>query len=154
MVCSVECTGICILWVLIDMEPPLHIKKHSLSAFWCGGAVPYWKALKKCGYLSTVHYKPPTTNKWKDRQQNNILWYNPPSSKNVSTNLGHRFLTLVNKHLPKDHKLKKIFNCTTIKISYTCMNSIKQIIDNHNKSILNSSKNINDTADNTNTKDT
>ena len=34
------------------------------------------------------------------------------------------------------------------------MNSIKQIMDNHNKSILNSSKNINDTADNTNTKDT
>ena len=34
------------------------------------------------------------------------------------------------------------------------MNNTKQIIDNHNKRILNSSKHINDTADNTNTKDT
>ena len=33
------------------------------------------------------------------------------------------------------------------------MNNTKQIIDNHNKCILNSSKHINDTADNTNTKD-
>ena len=32
------------------------------------------------------------------------------------------------------------------------MNNIKQVIDNHNKSILNSSKNINDTSDNANTK--
>ena len=66
---------------------------------------------------------------------------------------GHRFLTLLDKHLPKDLKLRKIFYRNTIKISYRCMNDTKQIIDNHNKRILNSSKHINDTADNTNTKD-
>ena len=33
------------------------------------------------------------------------------------------------------------------------MNNTKQIIDNHNKCIVNSSKHINDTIDNTNTKD-
>ena len=136
------------------MEPPLHIKKHSLSAFWCGGAVPYRKALKKCGYLSTVHYKPPTTNKWKDRQQNNILWYNPPFRKNFSTKIGHRFLTLIDKHFPKDRKLRKIFNCSTIKICHSCKNNTKQTIASHNKRNLNSSKHIDDTADNTNTKDT
>ena len=68
--------------------------------------------------------------------------------------MGHRFLALVDKHFLKDHKLRKIFNRNTIKISYSCMNNTKQIIDNHNKRILNSSKHINDTADNTNTKDT
>ena len=67
--------------------------------------------------------------------------------------MGHRFLALVDKHFLKDHKLRKIFNRNTIKISYSCMNNTKQIIDNHNKCILNSSKHINDTADNTNTKD-
>ena len=67
--------------------------------------------------------------------------------------MGHRFLVLVDKHFLKDHKLRKIFNRNTIKISYSCMNNTKQIIDNHNKRILNSSKHINDTADNTNTKD-
>ena len=35
----------------------------------------------------------------------------PYSTKiSVSTNTGHRFLALVDKHLPKDHKLRKIFN--------------------------------------------
>ena len=33
----------------------------------------------------------------------------------------------------------KIFNRNTIKISYSCMNNTKQIIDNHNKRILHSS---------------
>jgi len=80
--------------------------------------------------------------------RNNILWYNPPFSKNVNTNIGHRFLSLVDKHFPKDHKLRKIFSRNTIKISYSCMNNTKQIIDNHNKCILNSSKHGDETADN------
>ena len=87
------------------------------------------------------------TAKWKNRQRNNILWYNLPFSKNVNTKIIHRFLTLVDKHFPKDHKLRKIFNRNTIKISYSCMNSTKQINDNHNKQILNSSKHIDKSAD-------
>ena len=51
-----------------------------------------------CGYRYTLHYEPPTTNKRKNRQQNKILWYNPPFSRNVSTNIAHRFLALVGKH--------------------------------------------------------
>ena len=79
----------------------------------------------------------------------NILWYNPPFRKNVSTNIGHRFLTLVDKHFAKDHKLRKIFNRNTITISYSCMNNTKQIIDNHNKRILKLSEHIDETANNT-----
>ena len=136
------------------MEPPLHIKKHSSSAFWYGGAAPYQKALDKCGYQSTLYYEPPTTNKWKDSQQNNILWYNQPLSKNVSTNIRHRFLAIIDKQFPKDHKLWRIFNHNTIKICYSYMNNTKRTIDNCNKRILNSSKHFNDTTDNTNAKDT
>ena len=111
-------------------------------------APPYQKALDESGYHYTLHYEPVTTAKRKNRQRNNILWYNPPFSKNVNTNIGHKFLTLVDKHFPRDHKLRKIFNRNTIKISYSCMNNTKQIIDNHNKRILNSSKHANETADN------
>ena len=68
----------------------------------------------------------------------NIIWYNPPFSKNVSTNIGQKFLSLIDKCFPKDHKLRKILNRNTIKISYSCMNNTKQIIDNNNKRILNS----------------
>ena len=67
---------------------------------------------------------------------------------NVSTNIGHRFLTLVDKHFPKDHKLRKIFNRNTIKISYSCMNNTKQIIDNHNKCTLNPPVHTDKTANN------
>ena len=51
------------------------------------------------------------------------LMYNPPFSKNVKPNIAHRFLTLDNKHFPKDHKLRKILNRNTVKISYSCMNN-------------------------------
>ena len=56
------------------------------------------------------------------------------------------FLALVDKHFPNDHKLRKIFNRNTIKISYSCMNNTKQIIDNHNKRILTASTQIDNTA--------
>ena len=113
-------------------------------------APPYQKALDESGYHYPLHYEPIMNAKRKNRQRNNILWYNPPFSKNVNTNIGHRFLTLVDKHFPKDQKLRKIFNCNTIKISYSCMNNTNQIINNHNKHILNSSKHTDKSADNTN----
>ena len=77
----------------------------------------------KFGYRYILHYEPSTTNKWKIKQRNNTLWYNPAFSKKVSTNIGHRFLVLVEKHLPEE-----IFNRNVIKISDNCMNSTKQII--------------------------
>ena len=71
---------------------------------------------------------------------------NPPFKKNTSTNIGHKFLALVDKHFPKDDKLRKILKLNTIKISYSCMNNTKQIIDNHNKRILTASIQIDNTA--------
>ncbi len=111
-------------------------------------APPYQKALDDSGYHYTLEYKPATTTNRRNRQRNNILWYNPPYSKNVSTNIGHKFLTLVDKHFPVNNPLRKIFNRNTIKLSYSCMNSTKQIINNHNKHITNSKQpsNSNNTA--------
>ena len=125
---------------------------HLLSAFWHGAAPPYQKALDECFLIwrggpisiSTLRMQilvhsilPPTTNEQKSRQRNNILWYNPPFSKNVSTDIGRQFFALIDKHFPKDHKLRRIFNHNTIKISYSCMNSTKQVTDTHKKCILN-----------------
>ena len=74
--------------------------------------------------------------KRKNRKRQNILCFNPPFSKNVTTNIGDKFLNLLNRCFPKNHKLRKIFNRNTVKISYRCMSNTKQIIDNHNKKIL------------------
>ena len=106
-------------------------------------APSYQKALDESGYRYTLHFQPNAPTKRKNRQRNNILWYNPSFSENVSTNIGHRFQALVDNHFPRDHKFRKIFNRNTIKISYNCINNTKQIINNHNKRILNSSGHTN-----------
>jgi len=88
------------------------------KAFFDQAAPPYQKALDKSGYHYTLQYEPAKVSKRKNGQRNNILLYNPPFSKNTSTNIGHKFFGLVDKHFPNDHKLRKIFNRNTIKISY------------------------------------
>ena len=72
------------------------ITKVNFKGIWKGYAFKvdlcYKKALDECRYRYTLHYEPPTTDKRKNRQRNIILWYNPPFSKNISTNIGHSSL--------------------------------------------------------------
>ena len=71
------------------------------------------------------------------KKKRNIIWFNPPYSKNVKTNIGKTFLQLLSKHFPKDHQMHKIFNKNTVKDSYSCMSNISSILSTHNKNILN-----------------
>lgn len=57
-------------------------------------------------------------------------------SKNVKSNIGRKFINLIDRYFPAGHKLKKIFNRNTLKLSYSCMPNVKQIIDGHNKTTL------------------
>ena len=66
----------------------------------------------------------------------NIIWFNPPYSKLLKTNIGKYFFRLLNKHFPPGHKLYKVFNNNTLKLSYSCMSNLKAKIDGHNKKIL------------------
>ena len=100
-------------------------------------APAYQKALDESGYNYKLTFEPPVeNNRRKNRPRNDILWYNPPFSKNVNTNIGQRFLSLINRCFHKDHSLRKIFNKNKVKISYSCMPNIKQTIDNQNKQKL------------------
>ena len=54
-----------------------------------------------------------------NRRRKNIVWFNPPHSENVETNIGHEFLNLITKHFPKHHWLHKICNKNNGKISYS-----------------------------------
>ena len=67
-----------------------------------------------------------------------IIWFNPLYSSNVSTNIGKSFLTFLDRHFPKSHKLHKIFNRNNVKISYSSMPNFGSIINSHNKKIINS----------------
>ena len=70
------------------------------------------------------------------KEKRNVIWFNPPCSKNVKTNIGKTFLQLLSKHFPKEHQMNKICNKNTVKISYSCMNNISSILSTHNKNIL------------------
>ena len=96
----------------------------------------YQQALNDAGYKHNLTYTKPTSSKPRNRQRKNILWFNPPFSKSVTTNLGKSFLDLVKKNFPVNSKLSKIFNRNTLKLSYSTMDSIAQNIGSHNKALL------------------
>ena len=72
----------------------------------------------------------------KKKRKRKIIWFNPPYSSTVKTNVGKLFLKLVKQHFPKGHKLHKIFNKNTIKVSYSCLKNMGSVLSRHNKKTL------------------
>ena len=99
------------------------------------------KALKERGFTDELKYLPSEVqelwNKNRKERKRKIIWFNPPYSKNVKTNVGKVFLKLLKRHFPTSHVLLKVFNKSTVKISYSCMENINPVISSHNKNILN-----------------
>ena len=48
------------------------------------------------------------------------------------------FLNLLDKHFHKEHKLNKIFNQNSVKVSYGCTRNIEHKVKNHNRKITES----------------
>ena len=97
-------------------------------------AIYYEKYLKNSGYKTKLQYQQPKENNQnKKKRKRNIIWFNPPYSKSVKTNIGRIFIKLISKHFPPNHKFVKIFNKNTIKLSYSCMPNIRSKINGHNK---------------------
>jgi len=104
--------------------------------------------LKTSGYKETLLYdkdKQPAPRR--RNRQRNIIWYNPPFSKNVKTNIGKTFLKLISKHFPNQHKYHSLFNKNNIKVSYSCMDNMKSIINKHNKKVINTANQDSATTD-------
>ena len=100
----------------------------------------YNAALENASYTERVNYcSRINENKPSRNRKRNIIWYNPPCNKCVSTNIGCMFLNLLDKHFNKEHKLNKIFNQNRIKLSHSCTRNIEHIIKNHNRRITESS---------------
>ena len=96
----------------------------------------YQEALDKSGYKHQLTYKPSPNSAGRRKRGRKIIWYNPPYSRSVETNIGKEFLRLLDTHFPRHHQLHKIFNRNTVKVSYGCMPSIQASINVHNKKIL------------------
>ena len=102
----------------------------------------YENAIKESGFnekLSYCQVNGPNTEARKKRRRN-IIWFNPPYSENVTSNIGRTFLNLVSRHFPKGNPLNKIFNKNSVKVSYSCTRNVNSIISSHNQKILNPSK--------------
>ena len=99
-------------------------------------AVPlYQTALSQAGYDHKLEYsEPPKVVKRKRKKE--IIWFNPPFSMQLKTNVGRKFLGLIDKHFPKGHILYPLINRYRVKLSYRCLPNMGAIISQHNKKIL------------------
>ena len=71
--------------------------------------VEYENALENSEYHSiNLNYTQITENPPKHNRSRNIIWFNPPHSQNVITNVAKRFLNLLDHYFPKSNKL---LNC-------------------------------------------
>ena len=92
-------------------------------------------ALKDSGHFSSVSYNSNTQNARRNRNRK-VIWFSPPYSQNVKTNIGKLLMKLVRKHFPKNNKYHKIFNLNTLKLGYCCTNNVGNIIKQHNSKVL------------------
>ena len=82
--------------------------------------VGYENTLENSGYSSiNLSYTQTRENQPKHNRSRKI-WFNPPYSQNVITNVAKRFLNLLDHHFPKSNKMHKIFNRNKVKIRYSC----------------------------------
>ena len=66
--------------------------------------------------------------------------FNPPYSANVKTKVGKLLMRLTDKHFPSHHKSHKLLNHNNVKLSYSCLPSMKNVIQKHNSKIMENPK--------------
>ena len=122
----------------------------------------YQSAISKSGYNHQLKFESDSTSNReittetnsanqppKRPRHRNVMWYNPPFSKNVKTNVGRNFLNIVKDSFKKGHPLHKIFSKNTLKVSCLCMVNLGSKISAHNKSLLEKSTHTTESIQNT-----
>ena len=103
----------------------------------------YENNLRQSGYNKKLTYKPTDTNhQTHSKHKRKTKWFNPPFSKNVSAKVGKSFLSLLDLHFPRNCIYSSIFNRNKIKVSYSYMQNIKSVINNHNMKVSNNTAEI------------
>ena len=87
----------------------------------------YKSALKDSGHFSSMYYNNSNTQNARRSSNRKVIWFNPPYSQNLKTNIGKLFIKLVRKHFPKNNKYHKIFNLNNLKLSYCCTTIVGNI---------------------------
>ena len=94
------------------------------------------------GFTSDLVYTPKQTDHNDNNEENKkwrrkIIWFNPPYSKSVKSNIGKTFLHLIKRFFPKTNKLHEIFNRNTAKVSYSCMSNVSSVLSSPNLNVIN-----------------
>ena len=100
---------------------------------------PYQEALVRAGYdyqLTFYQQNNNHTNSKKNRTRpRKCVYFNPPYSKNVKTNIIAEFIKLV-KNFPKNNPLAKMINTNTIKASYRTVPNMARQVSRKNGRVL------------------
>ena len=96
----------------------------------------YESTPKDSGHFSSMSYNNSNTQNARRNRNRKVIWFNPPYSQNVKTNIGKLFIKFVRKHFPNNSKYHKIFNLNTLKLSYCHTTNVGNIIKQHNSKVL------------------
>ena len=69
----------------------------------------YKSALRDSRYFSSMSYNNSNTQRAQRNRNTKVIWFKPPYSQTVKTNIGKIFIKVVRKHFPKNNKYHKIF---------------------------------------------
>ena len=102
---------------------------------------PYQEALSRAGYdHKLTFYQVNRTNRSSGRRNRtrarNCVYFNPPFSLNVKTNILARFLKII-RNFPKNNPLAPIINTNLVKCSYRTMPNMAKQVSRKNGRILN-----------------
>ena len=88
----------------------------------------------KVKFQQLTENKDPSSNKNRGQK---IVWFNPLYSCTVVSNIGKKFLLLLDKHFPESRKFSKVFNGKNVKVSYCSMSNFASVVNAHKKTVLN-----------------
>ena len=88
----------------------------SSEAYFLGAKGEYQSVLNNnAGYSDSFRYELPHQPQRKCNRMRKIVWFNPPYSKNVATNIEKELFNLLQVHFPRQHPFHSLFNCNTVK---------------------------------------
>ena len=93
-------------------------------------------ALVVAGHNTPLEYFEDDLSNSRKKRKRNVMYFNPPWSSNISTNIGKLFLSLVRKHFGKGKPLYHLFNTKKLKVSYSTTQNMQRLISGHNARVL------------------
>ena len=98
------------------------------------------------GHKSELQYEMISYPNKRRSRKPKIIWFNPPYSKHVCTNIGREFRRLLTKNFPPSHRLHKICNSSNVMLRHSCMPNIANLIFKHSKTVLKRKANFSNTT--------